>query len=102
MTTQRNMLDDLDDDWFYEPPPEAVHVLAQLAANYKAFRDAPGRYYVLTYDWDKREYTPQKGVRKGPYTKFGLRKAIRKLREMGYCADRDDNDVLIEKRLIGE
>jgi hypothetical protein len=42
------------------------------------------RYYVETWDTDKQEFTPQICVRKGPYSKWGLRKAIRKLRAMGY------------------
>ncbi len=45
------------------------------------------RYYVKTWDTYKTGFTPQKGVRKGPYTLFGLRKAIRKLRAMGYPCD---------------
>jgi hypothetical protein len=46
------------------------------------------RYRVLTWDIDLQKFTPQKGVRSGPYTLFGLRKALRKLREMGYSAHR--------------
>ena len=38
------------------------------------------RYYVATWDSDKQEHTPQKGVRTGPYSLFGLRKAL----GMGY------------------
>lgn len=45
------------------------------------------KYYITTWDTDKQTFTPQAGVRKGPYTLFGLRKAIRKLREMGYPCD---------------
>jgi hypothetical protein len=48
------------------------------------------KYEVLTWDFDKRDWTPQKGIRRGPYTLFGLRKAIRKLREMGYGYRRCD------------
>lgn len=95
MTKQLDLFND-DGSYVSYKIPES------LIAHYNAFRDAPGRYYVTTYDWDKQEYTPQKGVRTGPYTKFGLRKALRKLRTMGYCADRDDTSVLVEKRLIGE
>lgn len=43
----------------------------------------PG-YYVETWDAEKDEFSPQKGVRKGPYTLFGLRQAIRALQGMGY------------------
>jgi len=42
------------------------------------------KYRVLTWDSEREEYTPQSGVRSGPYTLFGLRKAIRKLRSLGY------------------
>ena len=47
----------------------------------------PG-YYVETWDSEKQEFTPQKGVRTGPWSKWGLRKAIRLLRAMGYSCDR--------------
>jgi hypothetical protein len=63
------------------------------------------RYYIQTYDAEKGEFTPQVGVRTGPYTLFGLRKAIRKLRAMGYPCDyssqhgcHGDPSVAIEKR----
>lgn len=42
------------------------------------------RYEVLTWDSDRQEFTPQIGVRRGPYSKWGLRRALRKLRDMGY------------------
>ncbi len=45
------------------------------------------RYYVTTWDTDKREFTPQKGLRVGPWSKWGLRKAIRALRDIGYACD---------------
>lgn len=44
-------------------------------------------YYVTTWDADKQEFTPHKGVRTGPYSLFGLRRAIRKLRKLGYPCD---------------
>jgi hypothetical protein len=53
---------------------------------------------VLTWDSDKQDFTPQSGVRKGPYTLWGLRKALRKLRQMGYSADRSDPSVLVRLR----
>lgn len=37
------------------------------------------RYYVLTWDPNRGEFTPQRGVRSGPYSLFGLRRALRKL-----------------------
>ena len=65
------------------------------------------RYYVWTWATDKGRFTPQKGVRCGPYSLFGLRKALRKLRRMGYSATRlphrpgdadcGDPSVLIER-----
>lgn len=42
------------------------------------------RYYVTTWDAEKQDFTPQRGVRTGPYSKWGLRRALRKLQEMGY------------------
>lgn len=53
------------------------------------------QYYVTTWDTDLQAFTPQAGVRTGPYSLFGLRKALRKLREYGYSADRDDPSVLV-------
>lgn len=58
------------------------------------------RYYVTTWDMDRQEFTPQSGVRTGPYSLFGLRKATCKLRELGYAADRGDNYVYVERRTI--
>jgi hypothetical protein len=54
------------------------------------------RYYVMTYDYERETYTPQKGVRKGPYTLFGLRKALRALAGMGYDTGRQSPSVLVE------
>lgn len=54
------------------------------------------RYYVTTWDCEKGEFTPQAGVRKGPCSHWGLRRALRKLREMGYEARRGDSSVLVE------
>lgn len=45
------------------------------------------KYFIETWDGNLEEFTPQKGVPRGPYTKWGLRKAIRKLRKLGYSAD---------------
>ena len=49
------------------------------------------RYYVETWDPDRQTWTPQKGVRKGPYSKWGLRRALRALRDMGYGHGRHDS-----------
>ncbi len=55
------------------------------------------RYYVTTYDCEKQCFTPQKGVRTGPYKLFGLRKALRKLRGIGYDISRASGHyVLVE------
>lgn len=54
------------------------------------------QYFVTTYDLEKEAFTPQKGVRKGPYSLFGLRRALRSLREMGYMACKGDPSVLVE------
>jgi len=48
---------------------------------------SPNRYWVTTWDSDLDGWTPQNGVRTGPWTLWGLRKAIRKLRAMGYPCD---------------
>lgn len=45
------------------------------------------RYFVTTWCNENQAFTPQKGVRTGPYSLFGLRKAIRALRELGYAAN---------------
>lgn len=45
------------------------------------------RYYVETWDHRLETYTPQEGVRTGPYTLWGLRRAIRKLRAGGYACN---------------
>jgi hypothetical protein len=56
------------------------------------------KYEVLTWDTLKQKFTPQRGVRSGPYRLFGLRKALRKLRALGYSARRDDPAVLVRVR----
>lgn len=56
------------------------------------------RYYVLTYDVEKEDFTPQSGVRSGPYSLWGLRKVLRKLREFGYDGRRNDNSIYIYKK----
>ena len=57
------------------------------------------QYYVTTWDIDKQKFTPQKGVRSGPYTLMGLRAPLRRLRELRYDIKRDfAPSVLVEKR----
>ncbi len=55
-------------------------------------------YDVTTWDADKQAWTPQQGVRRGPWTKWGLRKALRKLRNLGYSARRGDAFVAVARR----
>lgn len=56
------------------------------------------RYEILTWDANRHKFTPQIGVRKGPYTLFGLRRAVRKLRRMNFDACRSDPSVLVAVR----
>ena len=53
------------------------------------------KYYVKTWNWRRQAFTPQKGVRCGPYSLFGLRKALLALRAIGYEGGRCDNSMLI-------
>jgi|HubBroStandDraft_2_1064218.scaffolds.fasta_scaffold713933_2 hypothetical protein len=46
----------------------------------------PG-YYVETWCPEQERFTPQDGVPAGPYSLFGLRAAIRALRDLGYPCD---------------
>lgn len=58
--------------------------------------DKPNRrYYVQTWDAELQKFSPQKGIRTGPYSQFGLRKALRKLRDMGYMARKGDCSTLV-------
>lgn len=54
-------------------------------------------YEVLTWDTDRDRFTPQRGVRRGPYTLFGLRKALRQLQGLGYPCNRQDPSVLVQR-----
>jgi hypothetical protein len=50
------------------------------------------RYYVRTWDAELQEFTPQEGVSEGPHTLWGLKHALRELRELGYeCRGGDPN-----------
>lgn len=53
------------------------------------------RYYITTWDSDSQTFTPQVGVRTGPYSLFGLRKAIHKLQAMGYDCGRSDPSIYV-------
>lgn len=55
------------------------------------------RYYVFTWDVETQSWTPQQGVRCGPYSLFGLRKPLRKLRTMGYGARKGDPAVSVQE-----
>lgn len=54
-------------------------------------------YRVLTWDAEEQRFTPQLGVDPGPHTLFGLRAALRELRDLGYPAARGDPFVLVER-----
>lgn len=66
------------------------------------------RYDVGTWDSDKGDYTPQRGVRCRNLTIHGLRRALKALRGMGYSAHyvrepngehyHNDSYVLVERR----
>lgn len=62
------------------------------------------KYFVTTWDTDQQDFTPQEGVPAGPWTLWGLRIALRALRELGYIASRfprpdgGDPSVLVERR----
>ena len=60
------------------------------------------QYWVYTWDMDRNEFTPQTGVRCGPYTLHELKLALQKLQNMGYSchysssnADANDPSVLV-------
>ena len=55
----------------------------------------PKIYYVYTYDWELGRFTPQIGVRPGPYTIWGVRRALRRLQGLGYDIGRDAPSVLV-------
>lgn len=58
-----------------------------------------GKYYVTTWDMERQKFTPQTGVRTGPYSQFGLRRALRKLQGMGYETSKHGGvSVLVERR----
>ena len=57
------------------------------------------RYDVMTWYHDREEFTPQIGVRRGPYTLFGLRKALRKLRDLGYETNRAGAFCVLVQRI---
>ena len=60
------------------------------------------QYFVYTWDPMKQTFTPQKGVRCGPYSLFGLRKALRKLRGMGYQMNGPSVYVARAELFLGE
>jgi len=57
------------------------------------------KYEILTWDIDRQDFTPQQGVRRGPYTLFGLRKAIRAMRECGYTVRRHGDSFTLIQRI---
>ncbi len=60
------------------------------------------KYEVLTWDMDLQKFTPQQGVRRGPYSLWGLKRALRKLQAIGYPCNRNQADsdpsVLVQAR----
>lgn len=59
------------------------------------------RYYLFTWDPAKQDFTPEPGVRCGPYTLFGLRKAFRNPKlssAVGGPIHRDHPSVLVERK----
>jgi hypothetical protein len=56
-------------------------------------------YDVTTWEPDGGGFTPQVGCRRGPWSKWGLRKALRRLQELGYeTRRREAFSVLVERR----
>ena len=58
-------------------------------------RDLKTKYYIKTWCSKSETFTPQRGVRCGPYSLFGLRQALRRLRDWGYEAGRHDPAVYV-------
>lgn len=57
------------------------------------------RYYVYTWDTEKQDWTPQAGIRCGPYSLFGLRRPLRALWHCGYDTHRRSAfSVLVQKQ----
>lgn len=82
----------------HEPPKENVKPKGLRRNPEPTPLDLKARYRVTTYDSWKNGFTPQKGVRCGPYSLFGLRKALRKLRGMGYDTSREGGvSVFVER-----
>jgi hypothetical protein len=59
-------------------------------------------YEVLTWDSELGDFTPQEGLPPGPFTRAGLRGALRSLRDMGYDVNRRDAHSVLVRRLGGE
>jgi hypothetical protein len=56
------------------------------------------RYFVTTWDPELQTFTPQNGVRSGPYSLWGLRRALRALQGMGYDTTRDGGSAVLVER----
>ncbi len=63
------------------------------------FATTTSRYRVQTWDTYANRFTPQKGVRIGPYSKWALRKALRALRNMGYDTSRPGGCAVLVERI---
>ena len=59
-------------------------------------RVAKPKYRVLVWRADVRRYVPAANVRPGPYGLFALRKALRRLVEMGHSLG-SGHGVLVER-----
>ena len=83
-----------------EPNGPAGDAIMCAAARSRAAgaRGGEVKYDVLTWDVERQEWTPQQGVRRGPYTLWGLRRALRTLQQLGYPCHRQDSFVLVQAR----
>ena len=54
-------------------------------------------YSINTWDFDKQAWTPQIGVPEVVQTQWDLKRALRKLHELGYNGKRPDPYVLVEQ-----
>jgi hypothetical protein len=48
---------------------------------------------------DLQEFTPQPGVVAGPYSKWDLRRVLRRLRDIGYDVNRADAHSVLVRRI---
>lgn len=53
-------------------------------------------YDVMTWDAEKKRWSPQKGVKCGPRNRWGVRRAVRQLQAMGYGFGLGDYNPFVE------